>query len=312
MTPPPPPTLARKLGSRFALLAGGRVAVLVLGLLATALLTRLLGPDGFGHFRTAVAFLGIAVAAADLGLASLFVREISQSGADQRRLIGNALALRLLLAAIAMAIAVGVAFVVPQAEDRLGILGGRSNPSSARPSRISSSSSAPTHRPAPRKRSVAPSPPGIPAFVARSRLGLVGTDLLGADSAQPATRFRAATLQPHNCYEVMGLFRRSELEASVLLESFHGADRALAADMALRGRIVHAQPLLLVRDHAQRYTRARTRPQDRAVWHDTRLQGRRAFPTWRLYGKYWSIVGRSQAPLQQRARAALSLRNGGS
>jgi O-antigen/teichoic acid export membrane protein len=118
-------SLARKLGSRFALLAGGRVAVLVLGLLATALLTRVLGPDGFGHFRTAVAFLGIAVAAADLGLASLFVREISQSGADQRRLIGNALALRLLLAGIAMAIAVGVAFVAPlETEDRLGIVGG--------------------------------------------------------------------------------------------------------------------------------------------------------------------------------------------
>lgn len=118
-------SLARKLGSRFALLAGGRVAVLALGLLATALLTRFLGPEGFGHFRTAVALLGIAVAAADLGLASLFVREISLPDADQRRLIGNALALRLMVAGIAMAIAVGLAFVLPlQAQDRLGILGG--------------------------------------------------------------------------------------------------------------------------------------------------------------------------------------------
>jgi O-antigen/teichoic acid export membrane protein len=118
-------SLARKLGSRFALLAGGRVAVLVLGLLATALLTRFLGPEGFGHFRTAVAFLGIAIALADLGLASLFVREISLPDADQRRLIGNALGLRLVLAGIAIAIAIGVAFVLPlHAQDRLGIVGG--------------------------------------------------------------------------------------------------------------------------------------------------------------------------------------------
>jgi glycosyltransferase involved in cell wall biosynthesis len=141
-----------------------------------------------------------------------------------------------------------------------------------------------------------------------SKLGLVGTNLVGADSARPARRFHAAALRPHNCYEVMGLFRRSTLEASVLLESFHGADRALIADIGLRGRILHVpRPLLLVRDHAQRYTRARTRPQDRAVWHDARLSGKRTFPTWRLYGKYWSIVCNSQWPMRERARASLSL-----
>jgi O-antigen/teichoic acid export membrane protein len=53
------------------------------------------------------------------------VREISQPEADQRRIIENALGLRLVLASIAMAIAIGAAFVLPlQAQDRLGILGG--------------------------------------------------------------------------------------------------------------------------------------------------------------------------------------------
>jgi glycosyltransferase involved in cell wall biosynthesis len=141
-----------------------------------------------------------------------------------------------------------------------------------------------------------------------AQLGIVSTNLVGADSARPAARFRAAALRPHNCYEVMGLFRRRALAASVLLESFHGSDRALIVDMALRGRFVHVpRPLLRVRDHAQRYTRARLRPQERAVWHDTRLHGKRTFPTWRLYGKYWSIVAHSQTPLRARARASLSL-----
>lgn len=118
-------SLAGKLGSRFVLMVGGRIMLLVLGLLVTALLTRFLGPEGFGHFRTAVAYLGIAIALADLGLASLFVREIARPGADQSRLIANALALRLTLAGTAMAIAVAVAFVLPlERQDRLGILGG--------------------------------------------------------------------------------------------------------------------------------------------------------------------------------------------
>jgi O-antigen/teichoic acid export membrane protein len=118
-------SLAATLGSRFALLLGGRISLLVLGLLTTALLTRILGPDGFGHFRTATAYLGIAIALADLGLASLFVREISRPGADQARIIGNALGLRLALAGLAMTIALALAFVLPlDPEDRLGILGG--------------------------------------------------------------------------------------------------------------------------------------------------------------------------------------------
>jgi PST family polysaccharide transporter len=118
-------SLAATLGSRFVLLAGGRVALLFLSLLATALLTRILGPEGFGHFRTAVAYLALAISLADLGLASLFVREISRPGADQARLIANALGLRLVLAGIAMGIALVVAFMLPlEAQDRLGILGG--------------------------------------------------------------------------------------------------------------------------------------------------------------------------------------------
>lgn len=118
-------SLAATLGSRFALLLGGRVGLLLMGLLTTALLTRFLGPEGFGHVRTATAFLAFTIAVADLGLGSLFVREISRPDADQPRLIANALGLRLALAGTAMAVALILAFVLPlDAQDRLGILGG--------------------------------------------------------------------------------------------------------------------------------------------------------------------------------------------
>jgi len=124
-----------------------------------------------------------------------------------------------------------------------------------------------------------------------NKLGVVKTQLRGTQAVRPATRFAAAVLLPHNCYEVMGVFRREALGNSMLLESFHGADRALVAQMALKGRFLNVpQPYLIVRDHDDRYTRKKTKPKERAVWHDTRLAGKRVFPTWRLYGTYWGML----------------------
>jgi hypothetical protein len=141
-----------------------------------------------------------------------------------------------------------------------------------------------------------------------NELGVVGNGLIGADSDRPSVRFAAVTLRPHNCYDVMGLFPRHVLADSMLLENFHGADRALLAQLALRGRFLHlSRPLLLVRDHKERYTRAQHRPADRAVWHDSRLKGKPSFPTWRLYRKYWSMVLRTRLTVGERVSAAVGL-----
>ncbi len=118
-------SLGATLGSRFLLLIGGRVVLLLLALLATGLLTRILEPDGFGYYRAAVAYLALVIALADLGLGSLFVREISRPGADQSRLIANLLGLRLVISGGTLAVATALAFVLPfELQDRLGILGG--------------------------------------------------------------------------------------------------------------------------------------------------------------------------------------------
>lgn len=125
-------------------------------------------------------------------------------------------------------------------------------------------------------------------------ISIAGERLAGIDSEMTARRFAAVILFPHTCYDVMGVFRRKVLAETILLPSFHGADRALLSDLALRGRFIHVdQPLLRVRDHSQRYTRARTRPAERAVWHDSRNRGRLSFPTWRLYRTYWLLAVRS-------------------
>jgi PST family polysaccharide transporter len=108
-----------------AVLMTGRTVQLGLALIATALLTRILGPAGFGQYRSAVAYLGLVVVLADLGLASIFVRSISRPGADQKRLVANALALRLVVALATMALAVGIAFFLPLEESvQLAVAGG--------------------------------------------------------------------------------------------------------------------------------------------------------------------------------------------
>jgi O-antigen/teichoic acid export membrane protein len=88
-------SLATKLGSRFVLMVTGRVALLALSFVVLGLLTRALGPEDFGHYRTAVAYLTLLCFVADFGLRSIFVREISREGADQGRIVGNAIMLRL-------------------------------------------------------------------------------------------------------------------------------------------------------------------------------------------------------------------------
>lgn len=127
-----------------------------------------------------------------------------------------------------------------------------------------------------------------------NRIGVYDSNLTGSDSSSPIRRLAALLLTKHPSYEIMGVFRRSALDGTQLLQSFHGADRALLAELALRGSFIQIQePLMLVRDHKDRYSRAQVRPRDRANWHDSRLNSRFTFPTWKLYGEYWTMVGRN-------------------
>jgi hypothetical protein len=115
-------------------------------------------------------------------------------------------------------------------------------------------------------------------------------------------------LKAHDCQAMMGVFRRSDLERSILLPSFHGADRAMLAQVALLGRYIHVPGALIqVRDHGERYSRSRTRPKDRAAWHDTRAGARHGFPVWRTYLTYWQSVARAPLSRSARARARMTL-----
>ena len=136
-----------------------------------------------------------------------------------------------------------------------------------------------------------------------SQIGLYDSELSGADSFSPSIRFAWMVLRSHTCVDFFGLIRRERLRGSLLHGSFHGADRALLAQLALRGRMVQLPaPLLAVREHPDRYTRSQRRATDRAAWHDSAHGNQPSFPTWRLYGQYLKLVQHETLTPQERAR----------
>jgi len=86
----------------------GKMAAVVIGLATIALLTRYLGPEGFGHYRTVLTVLAIAAICSDLGLQMVVLREVSRPDRDAGHVLGAGLALRLILTSLAV-IAAGIA-----------------------------------------------------------------------------------------------------------------------------------------------------------------------------------------------------------
>ncbi len=133
------------------------------------------------------------------------------------------------------------------------------------------------------------------------RLGLYDSGLGEAAAPRRSTRFATLALRSHTCTELYGLIRRSALRGSLLHGSYHGGDRALLAQLALRGRFIQVrEPLLHIRDHQTRYTRTVVRPRERSTWHDASRSGRLSMPTLQLYLDYLrSIAHDVDQPLER-------------
>ena len=123
--------------------------------------------------------------------------------------------------------------------------------------------------------------------------GIYDSCLAGADSSEASERFRALVLLPHPFNEIFGLIRCQALVESIQLGNFSFADRPLLAELALRGRFIQIhKPLLMIREHTGRATRAMTRPQDLLSFNDPQRAGQIDLPTWRCYGEYFQVVAK--------------------
>ncbi len=116
--------LARKIAYNVVLNSIFKVfSTVVLSLYSIRLITEYLGPEGFGKYATVLAFFAFFSAIVDLGLAPVTAREISKEGADEKRILGRVLALRLLSSAVLLIFAPLVLFFFNYESDlKIGIV----------------------------------------------------------------------------------------------------------------------------------------------------------------------------------------------
>lgn len=94
-----------------------------LALVITALLTRYLGPAGFGDYIIIFTFWYIFMVLADLGLYSITVRDISQNDGRESEIISNALTLRMVSTAAIFLFGIAAVFFFPyKIEIKIGVI----------------------------------------------------------------------------------------------------------------------------------------------------------------------------------------------
>lgn len=104
---------SRKIIWNTAVQVAGRGAGTILALATVGLMTRHLGPAGYGEFTVAISFLQFFGILADLGLTLTVAKMLAAPGADQDRIASNAVTLRAAAGLVFFAAAPLVAFAFP-------------------------------------------------------------------------------------------------------------------------------------------------------------------------------------------------------
>lgn len=91
----------------------GKAIITVISVLSTLLLTRYLGPTGYGHYNIAITFVGFFIVLADLGVYPIAVREMSQHPEEREKIYGNVVTYRVFSALLTMGLAFMVGALLP-------------------------------------------------------------------------------------------------------------------------------------------------------------------------------------------------------
>lgn len=106
-------TTRQKIAYNITFSSAARIIDTFLALVIMGLLTRYLGPSGFGDYIIVFTFWYIFTVLADLGLYSIVVREISQNEEKESEIISNAFTLRMASTALIFFIGVLIVFFLP-------------------------------------------------------------------------------------------------------------------------------------------------------------------------------------------------------
>lgn len=105
---------ARKILSNTIAQLVGKFVVAILGLVVVKIGTSYLSVEGYGEYVLIYEFLAFFGIAADLGLFTIAVREMSQDESKIEKIIGNVLSLRTILVFVTMAVAIASIFLIPK------------------------------------------------------------------------------------------------------------------------------------------------------------------------------------------------------
>lgn len=107
-------SVARKILSNTLSQIIGKVLMAVLGIFVVKIATNYLSVEGYGQYTVVYEFLAFFGIAADLGLFTIAVKEMSEDEEKIPKIIGNILSLRIILITFAMLIGVVSAFLIPK------------------------------------------------------------------------------------------------------------------------------------------------------------------------------------------------------
>lgn len=110
-------SVARKILSNTAAQVAGKLIVAILGLAVVKISTNYLSVEGYGQYIAIYEFLAFFGIAADLGLFTIAVKEMSENEDQTEKIIGNILSLRTILVTLTMLAAVVTVFSIDRYAD---------------------------------------------------------------------------------------------------------------------------------------------------------------------------------------------------
>ncbi len=108
---------ARKILSNTLAQFVGKIMIAILGLAVVKIATSYLGVAGYGEYVLVYEFLAFFGIAADLGLFTIAVREMSRDEKNIPKIIGNILSLRTIMVVVTMLVATAAVFAIPKYGD---------------------------------------------------------------------------------------------------------------------------------------------------------------------------------------------------
>ena len=110
-------SIARKILENTFVQFGGKIVTAVLSVFVLKMISGYLGTAGYGDYTTVYQYLAFFGIAADFGIFTITVKEMSKDAQKIPRILGNVLGLRTALALVTMGLAAIVVFLIPRYSD---------------------------------------------------------------------------------------------------------------------------------------------------------------------------------------------------